>query len=112
MPRKYIAPLVIGLIVLVVVGILVPRLIEWFVGGALAGGAALVSAQKRRRKANTDHKRNIAAETSEVEDLQKESDKLVEEADMRAASDPQDAVKGLSPEERRARLEEAARKLK
>jgi hypothetical protein len=106
--------LIIGgvvLVVLVVLGLLLPQFIEWFVGGTLAGGAALAGAQKRRRSANLDHQRTIDAERSDVEGLQSASDKLVEDATVRASTDPQEGAEGLSEEERRARLEEVARRL-
>lgn len=112
MSRKHTVALVAVLAAVALVGFLAPRLIEWFVGGVFAGGAAVVTAQRRRKKADAAHKENIAAEGAAVEELQTESDKLVEEADARAESDPQDAVADLSTEERRARLEEAAGKLK
>jgi predicted dinucleotide-utilizing enzyme len=105
--------ILLALAALLVVGVFaMPKLIEWFVGGALAGGAALVGAKRRRRKADADHQQNVAEETQKVEDLQKESDKLVESASVRAESSPQDAVKDLSIDERRARLEKVAGKLK
>jgi len=105
--------ILVAVAALLVVGIFaMPKLVEWFVGGALAGGAALVGAKQRRRKADAEHQRNIKEETQKVEDLQKESDKLVESASVRAESGPQDAVKDLSIDERRARLEKVAGELK
>ena len=96
---------------LALLGLAIPKIIHWFVGGALAGSAALVSVQRRRRKANTEHEQNIAVEKKEVEELQQDSEKLVENASARADETPQDAVKNLTEDERRARLDKVARKL-
>ena len=88
-----------------------PKLIEWFIGGTVVGGTALIAARRRRRKADGEHRRNIEAETEQVTGLQQASDGLVGSAVVRATNDPQDAVEGLSIDERRARLAKVAGKL-
>ena len=111
MSRKHLIIAGIVIAVLAILGLAMPKIIHWFVGGAVAGGAALISVQRRRRKANTEHEQNIAAEKKEVEELQQDSEKLVDNASARADESPQDAVKNLTEDERRARLDEVARKL-
>jgi flagellar biosynthesis component FlhA len=110
--RKHLAALVVVAAVLVGMGVFFPHLIELTVGGAVAGAAALVSARRRRHLSNTTHADSIEAETNQVEDLQQEAEAAVAEAEERAEEDPQEGAEGLSETERRARLEQAARRLK
>jgi len=98
--------------ILLVLGLLLPSVIKWVVGGTLGGAAVLAGAQRTRRLANREHKDAIEAERKEVEGLQAEANSAVEGAEKREQDSPQDAVADLSENERRARLEEAASKLR
>ena len=98
--------------ILLILGLLLPSLIKWVVAGTLGGAAVLAGAQGTRRRANREHKEAIEAERKEIEGLQAEANTAVEGAEKREQDSPQDAVAGLSEDERRARLEEAASKLR
>jgi len=98
-------------VILVVLALLLPHLLKWVVVGAAAGAGAVVGARKRRKTADDSHRQAIAKEEKAVEAIQDEADTAVKEADQREQDSPQAAVKGLTTEERVARLEAAAAKL-
>ncbi len=101
----------VAAVILAVLALVFPHLLKWVFGGALAAGAAVVGARESRKAADDTHRESIAKEAKAVEAIQEEADAAVKEADQREQDSPQAAVKGLTTEERVARLEEAAAKL-
>lgn len=112
MKKQHLALGVGVLLVLLVVGLLFPKFLEWFVGGAVLGGAGLAQAQRRRRQSDRDHHKAIADEERDVDALQDAAADATEAADSREDIDPQDGAEGLSEEDRRKRLDEVAGRLK
>lgn len=110
--RGFLIGAAIGVALIGLAVFLFPKIANWFVGGAIGGAVALGGAQKARRKANRAHRDKIAVEQRKLAEIDKLAENAVKDATARAKEDPQAAAHRLSVEERRARLDEAADKLR
>ena len=108
---KLIIVLAIVGVLIVIGGLLLPHLLQWFIGGAVGGAAMLGAAQKARKTGDKEHKKNIQKERREIDTLQDEANEAVEHAAARKTEDPNKDVEGLTTQERRDRLRQAAERL-